>query len=237
MEILFRDDFITLLNKPSGLMVHRSDLSSDRDSVVDRLREIYETPPSPVHRLDRPASGVLLCANDSETARILCDSFIKGQMHKAYHAVVRGWVREAGEIDIPLQRYKQGKVSKGPDKEFREALSLYKPLYTGEIPVPNNRFPSSRYSLIEAEPVTGRYHQLRRHLARIGHPIVGDTAHGDLRHNAILRQYCRNERLLLHARRLSFPHPFHDKTITVEAPYSPEFSETAEQIFPLGVSL
>jgi tRNA pseudouridine65 synthase len=235
MEILFRDDYITLINKPSGLIVHRSALSSDEDSVVDRLRENFllrgELPPSPVHRLDRPASGILLCANDSDTARILCDSFIKGEVHKSYHAIVRGWINEAGEIDIPLQKYKQGKVVK-ENKEEQEALTRYTPLLKGEIPVGNNRFPTSRYSLIEAEPVTGRYHQLRRHLARIGHPIGGDTAHGDLRHNTILRKYCENERLLLHARRISFPHPIKGTTITVESPYPEDFQKIGNRIFP-----
>ncbi|MDC7220480.1 MAG: pseudouridine synthase [Spirochaetales bacterium] len=236
MNILYRDDHITVVDKPSGLLVHRSALSSDEDSLVDRLREHFaalgEDAPSPVHRLDRPASGIVLCANDSETARLLCDSFIKGEVHKYYHAIVRGWVIEAGEIDIPLQKYKQGKVVK-ENKEEQEAFTRYTPLLTGEIPVGNNRFPTSRYSLIQAEPVTGRYHQLRRHLARIGHPIVGDTAHGDLRHNKILRDYCGNERLLLHARQIRFPHPVEDKIIEIEAPYPPEFDKILHSVFGL----
>ncbi len=222
MEILFRDQWITLLNKPSGLIIHRTALSSDSDSVVENLREMYEAPPSPVHRLDRPASGILICANDKETARRLCESFLDGRVHKRYHAVVRGWITTPGDIEIPLQRYVQGKALKD-SKEMQEALTHYVPLKTGEIPVANNRFPSSRYSLIEAEPVTGRYHQLRRHLARIGHPIGGDTSHGDLRHNTILHNYCGNQRLLLHAHSISFPHPASGKIVSFRAPYPQEF--------------
>ena len=226
MEILYRDQWITLINKPSGLIVHRSPLSSDTDSLVDRLRDQFESPPSPVHRLDRPASGVILCANDGETARILSDYFLEGKIHKRYHAIVRGWPGEAGEIDLPLQKYKQGKVSRS-NREKQEALTRYVLLSKGEIPVANNRFPTSRYALVEAEPVTGRYHQLRRHLARIGHPIIGDTAHGDLRHNAILREFAGNERLLLHGRKIEFPHPWTNKTVLVEAPWPEDFSSVA----------
>ena len=227
MEILYRDDWITLINKPSGLIVHRSPLSSDDDSLVDRLRGQFSDPPHPVHRLDRPASGVILCAQDSGTARILSEAFTVGKVHKFYHAIVRGWPEESGVIDIPLQKYKQGKVP-GKDKEFQEALTRYTLLSKGEIPVPNNRFPSSRYALVEAEPVTGRYHQLRRHLARKGHPIGGDTAHGDLRHNAILREYGDNERLLLHARRIVFAHPRTGRAMEVEAPWPEDFSRMIE---------
>ena len=222
MEIIFRDQWITIINKPSGLILHRTALSADKDSVIERLRGMFDDPPSPVHRLDRPASGILICANDKDTARILCDSFITGEIHKYYHTVVRGWITEPGEIDIPLQKYILGKAPK-ENKEQQEALTRYVPLKKGEIPVANNRFPTSRYSLVEAEPVTGRYHQLRRHLARIGHPIGGDTAHGDLRHNGILRSYSGNERLLLHARRVSVPHPVSGEPITIEAPYPEEF--------------
>ncbi|MBN2626158.1 MAG: hypothetical protein JXA95_05780, partial [Spirochaetales bacterium] len=111
INILYRDEWITLVNKPSGLIVHRGEISPDRDSVVDVLNRLYpDNPPAPVHRLDRPASGILLCANDSGTARILCEAFIAGEVHKAYHALVRGWVNRPGEIALPLQRYIQGKV-------------------------------------------------------------------------------------------------------------------------------
>lgn len=232
MEILYRDRDITILSKPSGLLVHRTPLSAEEDSVVDRLRDKFgEDAPSPVHRLDRPASGLLVCANSSEAARLLCDAFQSGLVHKAYLAVVRGWIEEPGEIDIPLQRYRQGKVPRG-DKEEREALTRYSPREKAEIAVGNNRFPTSRYSLIEAEPVTGRYHQLRRHLARIDHPIMGDTAHGDLRHNRLLAQYAGNRRLLLHAHRISLPHPGTGKRICFHASWPVNFSRTWKKLNP-----
>ncbi len=232
MEILYRDEWITLINKPSGLLVHRGEISPDRDSLVDRLAILFPAPPSPVHRLDRPASGVLICANDGETARKLGESFRGGDIHKTYHALVRGWVIESGEIGIPLQRYVRGKVPRGEERGEQEALTRYRPLERGEIPVGNNRYPTSRYTLIEAEPVTGRYHQLRRHLARIGHPILGDTAHGDLRHNGILRDFCGCERLMLHSRQIRFPHPAGGEEILVTAPYPPEFAAVLNRIFP-----
>jgi tRNA pseudouridine65 synthase len=232
MEILYHDESITILNKPSGLITHRGALSDDKDSVVDRLRQIYAAAPAPVHRLDRPASGVLIAANDADAARILCEAFQSGQVHKTYHAVVRGWVTEPGEINIPLKKYKEGKAVKGEGEE-QEALSRYAPLKRAEIPLENNRFPTSRYSLIEAEPVTGRFHQLRRHLARTGHPIVGDTAHGDLRHNAIMTRYLGNDRLLLHARRICFPHPLSGEIMTIDAPYPQDFERICSILFDL----
>lgn len=232
MEILYRDQYITVINKPSGLLIHRSPLSDDTDTVVDRLRELYETHPSPVHRLDRPASGILVAANDHETAKILCESFLYGEVHKIYHAIVRGWISEPGEISIPLKKYKEGKTVKGEGEE-QEALTRYTPLIKTEIPVSNDRFPNSRYTLVEAEPVTGRYHQLRRHLARIAHPIGGDTAHGDLRHNKILNDYTGNIRLLLHSRKISFPHPQTGELISVEAPYPQDFEKVRCALFEI----
>lgn len=199
LDTLFRDDYILIINKPTGLLTHRSKLSSDRDSVVDQLKQSFQSAPSPVHRLDRATSGLIICAFDSETASILGDSFSSGAVHKKYEAVVRGYTEPLGEIDRPL--------SKDGEGELQESFSEFRRLGTCEIPVANNKYKTSRYSHIEVSPRTGRFHQIRRHMAGIGHPIVGDTSHGDLRHNRLIANYWGNDRLLLHCRSLEFLHP------------------------------
>lgn len=206
IEILYQDESLLVLNKPTGLLTHRSKLSSDRDSVVDQLKRRFETPPSPVHRLDRATSGLLICAFDSVTASALGESFISGDVSKVYEAVVRGYTDQEGFVERPL--------SKDGEGELQEAYTSYKRIGTCEIDVPNNKYSTSRYSHIEASPRTGRFHQIRRHMAGIGHPIIGDTSHGDLRHNRIIGQHWNNERLLLHCRSLRFPHPHKGKSLS-----------------------
>jgi len=210
LEILYRDEYLLIINKPSGLLTHRSNLSTDKDSVVDRLKLMFENPPSPVHRLDRPTSGVIVSAFNKETARIIGSCFLNGSVHKKYIAVVRGYLDESGTIDIPLKKDGEG--------ELQGALTAYRSLKQLEIPIKNNKYSSSRYSLIQVEPVTGRFHQIRRHLARIGHPLLGDTSHGDLRHNRIFEKEFNNNRLLLHGESISFPHPESMEKLLVSAP-------------------
>jgi len=198
------------VNKPEGLLTHQTKMSSDRDSLVDRLRAEFDSPPSPVHRLDRPTSGIILCAYSSETARTLGDFFITGKVHKKYTAIVRGYTDAEGKIETPL--------SKDGDGELQNALTHYKTLKTLEIDIANNKYSTSRYSLIEVYPGTGRFHQIRRHMAGIGHPILGDTSHGDLRHNRIFTANYSNDRLLLHSHSLSLPHPVSGEKISITSP-------------------
>jgi tRNA pseudouridine65 synthase len=177
---------------------------------------MYELYPSPVHRLDRPTSGVLISAYTKEAARIMGESFQEGKVIKKYIAVVRGYLPETGNIEIPLKKDGEG--------IYQEALTFYKTLGQIEVPIENNQYKTSRYSLVEATPHTGRYHQIRRHLARIGHPVIGDTSHGDLRHNKLLKSYFQNQRLLLHGLCVTFPHPLSgmNQTITAPVPLSME---------------
>lgn len=214
LEILYEDYQIALINKPSGLLTHQSKMSSDKDTLVDRLKKRYESPPSPVHRLDRATSGVVLCAFDSNTAATLGKAFADKLVEKSYMAVVRGFTDQSGEINRPLRKDGEG--------ELQEAHTSYERIGRAEIPVANNKYSSSRYSLVRIKPLTGRYHQIRRHLAGIGHPVIGDTSHGDLRHNRIIREFWGNNRLLLHCLSLTFPHPVSKKAITIKAPLPEE---------------
>lgn len=219
LEILYEDKHIALINKPSGLLTHQTKMSSDRDSLVDRLKSHYASPPSPVHRLDRATSGIILCAFDPTSAAAIGKAFIENKVDKTYTAVVRGFVDQHGEIDRPLRKDGEG--------ELQNAFTRYERMGLIEIPIANNQYSSSRYSLVSVKPETGRFHQIRRHMAGIGHPVIGDTSHGDLRHNRIISDYWGNKRLLLHCGSLSFPHPSSRRIISFEASLPKEMKSIA----------
>jgi tRNA pseudouridine65 synthase len=187
------------IDKPSGLVVHRSEQSADRRTCMTLLRDQLGRHVYPVHRLDRGASGVLVFGLDPVATRGLAGSFAERRARKRYLAVVRGWAEDAGEIDRPLAREPGGRSD--------DALTRFRCLDRVELPCAVGRYASARYSLLELEPHTGRTHQLRRHLAGISHPIVGDVTHGDSRHNRFFRERFGSHRLLLHAYRLSLAHP------------------------------
>jgi len=223
LPILYQDDLIAVIEKPQGLITHRTPLSSDRDSVVDRLKAQFSRPPCPVHRLDRPTSGILVCAFTPSAASSLGRAFSENGVHKEYIAVVRGYTAEEGVVDRPLR-----KDGAGVEQEAHSAYSRLKYL---EIPVKNNRYDTSRYSLIRVTPQTGRFHQIRRHMAGIGHPVVGDTSHGDLRHNRIARDYWGNERLLLHSSSICFNHPLSGETLSFFSPLPVDMSTIADSFY------
>lgn len=210
IPVLWRDRRIAVLNKPAGLLIHPSRISSDRDTLVGRLREQFPEPPAPVHRLDRPVSGVLAAAFDREAAAEMSRAFRDGEVRKSYLAVVRGFLTGAGEIREPL---------KAPGAEGKkDALTLYRGQAVAELPYPSERYETARFSLVLLSPRTGRFHQLRRHLARIGHPIVGDTSHGDTFCNRSFASRHGDGGLLLHASSLSFPHPGTRRPLSFFAP-------------------
>ncbi len=233
LDILWQDEHLVAVNKPSGLLVHRSPIDRRETRfalqiVRDQLgRWVY-----PVHRLDRPTSGVLLMGLSPESARSLSEAFAAGRTEKTYLAVVRGVPQEAGEIDHPLleELDKMMDPRTRTDKEAQQALTRFRTLATAELPFAVGRYPTSRYSLVEANPVTGRRHQLRRHLKHIFHPIVGDTKYGEGRHNRFFRDEFDCHRMLLAAVRLTFPHPVSGERITVNAPLDEVFSGVVESL-------
>lgn len=223
MNIIFKDDHLLVINKPNGLLVHRSVISNDRDSVIDQFKREFEEPPTPLHRLDRPTSGVLLSSFDINTTRLLSNQFRNNEIKKKYLAVVRGWPEESGVIDSPLKK-------EGRD-EPQEALTKWKLICKSEIDVPNDRYPKSRYSLLEVKPKTGRFHQIRRHLSRVGYPIPGDTSHGDLRHNRIVEKFTGINRLLLHAYSIEVHYPKKDFKKKFTAKLPDDFRLVLEKLF------
>lgn len=231
MELLFIDDECAAFHKPSGLLVHRSPIDRRETSFAlqiarDRLgRRVY-----PVHRLDKPTSGVLLFALSPAAARDISAAFAAGRVEKSYLAVVRGCPPEEGVIDHPLVEEPDG-VEGGPATERlpRPALTEYRRLATVELPEAVGRYPTSRYSLVEVFPRTGRRHQIRRHFKHIFHPLVGDTKYGEGRHNRFFRESYGCRRLMLAAVGLTFPHP-RGGDLTVTAPPEESFLSVVDRL-------
>lgn len=220
LEILYQDRYIVAINKPSGLLVHKSPI--DKHETRFALQEVRNQIGQyvyPVHRLDKPTSGVLLFALSKEVAKELSLLFRENKVQKEYVAVVRGYAEEKEEIDHPLKQMLDTKEEKekGISKEAQEAQTSYLRLATVELPYPVSRYPVARYSLVKLFPHTGRKHQLRRHMKHIFHPIVGDTKHGRGEHNKLFREKFDCHRLLLHSNKIRFVHPVTKEEIVIEA--------------------
>lgn len=201
VRILFRDECLVAAHKPSGVAVHRSTFVGAAPVMLQALRDALGQFVYTVHRLDRSTSGLILFALSRASAQVLCEQFREQRVAKTYLAVVRGWPPAEGVVDHP--------VPTASGKLRQEAVTAYRRLATAEVPVPCGPYASSRYALLELQPHHGRYHQLRRHMKHISHPIIGDTDSGDSRHNRLFRQRFGIHRLLLQSVRLEFDHPQH----------------------------
>lgn len=220
LEILYQDAYLVAINKPSGLLVHKSPI--DRHETRFALQEVRDQIGQyvyPIHRLDKPTSGVLLFALTKDIAQKMSESFRVNEVKKEYISIVRGYVEEEGVIDYPLKQMLDTKEEKklGITKEEQEATTRYERLATVELPYAVSRYPVARYSLISLYPQTGRKHQLRRHMKHIHHHMIGDTKHGRGEHNKLFREKFEVHRLLLHAHRISFIHPITKKDIVIDA--------------------
>lgn len=233
LEILFRDEHFVAVNKPAGLLVHRSDLDRhETEFALQLVRDQMGRHVYPVHRLDRPTSGVLLFALSPEAARRAGEAFDSDVVRKIYQAVVRGIAAEEALIDYPLQELPERFAAKSEtgNGDAKEAVTAYRRLAVVELPLPLGNFPTVRYSLLEVRPRTGRRHQIRRHLKHLFHPIIGDTTYGEGRHNRLFRNELGCSRMLLHAAELSFPHPWSGETVTISAPLDEEFADVMNRL-------
>lgn len=211
LTLLYRDEVLVAVTKPPGLLVHRTSLDRHaEDFLLQRLRRLLGQRVYTVHRLDRPTSGVMVFALDLDTARALSACFEQRQVQKSYLAVVRGYTDPSGHIDYPLREHAEAPL--------REAITDYQCLAQVELPIAMGRYASSRYSLLRVLPRTGRYHQIRRHFHHIFHPLIGDTTHGEGRHNRLFREQFGIQRLLLHAHSLGFEHPVEGRHLVIWAP-------------------
>jgi len=227
LELVYRDDHLAVINKPSGLLVHRSRIASGaREFAMQMLRNQLGCHVYPVHRLDRPTSGLLVFALNSDVARTMTEQLTAREVSKTYHAVVRGYVPESGTIDYALKEEldKLADADADQDKDKQPAVTHYQCLKQVELPYKvSKKHDTTRYSLVQMQPQTGRKHQLRRHMAHIRHPILGDTNHGDGRHNNFFRSHFDCHRLLLAATGLRFKHPVSGEWINLEIPLPDEF--------------
>jgi len=212
MRILYQDDFCFAIDKPAGHFVHppaRSPFPPPPEKIcLYVLRDLLRRPVFPVHRLDAPTSGVMLWTFDREATRALSGLFMAREVRKIYRAVVRGFVDSEGLIDLPLE-------SKG---SLVESVTAYRRLAEIELPFAvGKKYSTARYSLIEAEPRTGRWHQIRRHFDRVSHPLLGDIEHGDSHHNRFFRDQLGLAGLCLRAARLELRHPRTQEELRISA--------------------
>ena len=232
MEILYHDDHFVAVNKPAGLLVHRSPIDRHETRfALQVVRDLLGRRVYPVHRLDRATSGVLLFALSPDTACQLGAAFADGRMRKGYLTVVRGCLDDGGVIDHPLAGVTDRRLlpSKS-DGTARDAVTRYRRLASVELPFAVGRYATSRYSLAAASPVTGRRHQLRRHFKHIFHPVIGDTRYGEGRHNRFFREELGCSRLLLHARELTFHHPVGGEQVVISAPLDDSFAALLDRL-------
>lgn len=219
LPVLYADEVLAVIDKPAGLMVHDSALArGETDFAADRLRAQFGRPIFLVHRLDRATSGCLLLAFEREAASALGKVLMSREVEKHYLAVCRGWpAQEAFEVDHDLDG--------GPGKPLKKpAQTCFQVLARTELTLPSAGFATSRYALLRAQPLTGRFRQIRRHLKHLSHHLIGDTSHGDGRHNRNFRMLGIH-RMLLHAQRLAFAHPGDGRRIEVRAPADAEFAK------------
>jgi tRNA pseudouridine65 synthase len=203
LPLLHADDAIVAIDKPAGLLVHRSPLDAhETRSAAELLRAQLGAPVWLLHRLDKATSGVLAFALNAELAAALGKAFESGAVRKRYLALVRGWPDLEGEIDYPLARDPELPSAGQPRLP---AVTRWRRLACFEWPFADGRHATSRYALVEVEPLSGRRHQIRRHFKHLAHPLVGDTTHGKSAHNRAVAAWLGTSRLWLHATLLELP--------------------------------
>jgi len=215
LEIIFQDEHLVVINKPHGLLVHQSPIARDAEEfALQMLRDQIGQNVWPAHRLDRKTGGLLIFSLSKEANALAQQLFRENQIKKNYLAIVRGHTPDEMEIDYPLKK-ENGVV--------QEAFTFFKTLQKAEIDIALGKHPTSRYSLVEAEPQTGRMHQLRKHFAHIHHPIIGDRPHGCNKQNKLFKEIWEMDTMLLHASELQFIHPVSKEKIDLKAPLQSEF--------------
>jgi tRNA pseudouridine65 synthase len=201
VPIIYRDEALVAVDKPSGMLVHRSPGARDPIVVMMHVRDLVGRHTFPVHRLDRATSGVVIVAIEAEAARRLSKAFLQGRVEKTYLAIVAGCAPEHGSIETPLEK-KEG--------VWQEAVTEF-----------TRRSTREGWSLLDVRPRQGRRHQIRRHLSGAGFPLAGDALHGDEEVNRRARLELGIERLALHALRLRLLHPITRAPLDLVAPVPP----------------
>lgn len=222
LEIVYQDDHLIAINKPHGLLVHRSKIANDAtEFALQLLRDQMGKKVSPVHRLDRKTGGILLFAFEKDVEIAMHKQFQETLVEKKYLAILRGYAPDQLDIDYPLAK---------ENGNMQDAFTSFVTLQRTEMDIPFGKHQTSRYSLVEAVPKTGRMHQLRRHFAHIFHPILGDRKHGCNKQNKFFKEQFEMTTMLLHASELAFKHPVTGFDVKIKAIFQPEFKRTMEVI-------
>lgn len=211
LPILYSDSHITIINKPCGMLVHRTSIAGDDEPVaLQLLREQTGRMVYPVNRIDRPTSGIVVFAHSPEMTMLLQEELAQTTCHKHYTALVRGWMHE------PVSTNREVKNDRGA---LKEASTEFVPVERFELALPTNRYPAARFTIVDAFPATGRWHQIRQHLAQMRHYIINDRVHGDGKQNKIFTQQLHINEMFLHARKLTFLHPVTQEFLVIEAKF------------------
>ncbi|WPP50546.1 pseudouridine synthase [Catalinimonas niigatensis] len=215
LEIIYQDEHYVAINKPHGLLVHRSSIAKDAtEFALQLVRDQISQSVFPVHRLDRKTGGVLLFALNEQIHKGTQQLFAQNLIKKDYLAVVRGYTEDAVEIDYPLRK---------ENGSLQEAFTSFTTLARAELAIPFGRYQTSRYSLLKVSPKTGRMHQIRKHLSHIYHPIIGDRPHGCNKQNKFFKERWQMNTMLLHAQSLTFVHPENNRELVIKASLQSEF--------------
>ena len=221
------------IDKPAGLLVHRSNIDrQETEFAVQKVRNQIGQMVYPVHRLDKATSGVLLFALSPTASAKLCEDFREHRIEKRYLALVRGHCDDSGTFDRPLTNnptWKRGKFAE-TKSEPMEAETHFQKIDQCEVDFAIGRYSTARYSLLRLEPRTGRRHQIRRHLKHASHPIIGDTTHGDHRHNHFFKREVGLNRMMLVASELEFDHPETGNRIRLVAEPGEEFNAVLNRL-------
>lgn len=218
LEIIYRDEYLVAINKPHGLLVHKSKLAADASEfAVQILRDQLGMRVTPVHRIDRKTGGVLLFALNDESNKALNLQFDQNRVHKIYLALVRGYTADEEHVDYDLRK---------ENGQLQRAVTNYRTLERVEVPVAFGKHETQRYSLVEVQPETGRMHQIRKHFNHLRHPIIGDRPHGCNKQNRLFKERWNMTTMLLHAVEMEFEHPVQLSLVKLKADLQPEFKRT-----------
>ncbi len=223
-EIIYEDDFCVVANKPNNVLVHHAHHSrnkADEASLLQLLENQLESRFYPIHRLDRKTSGILLLAKKTEYVAGFQELFMQHAIQKTYYGVVRGFSPTSKIINSPV---------KGRDADvYKEAETQLRTLETVTLNIPVKPYDTSRYSLVELKPKTGRLHQLRIHMNKISHPLINDAKYGDKNHDLMYEREFGCTYLFLHAGKLEFTHPFTSKLLSLKASFPKDWIDLFER--------
>lgn len=233
IQILYEDQNYVAIHKAAGLLVHPSKLDShEKITAVQLLRQQLQKQIFPVHRLDKPTSGVMIFALNANAAEQLAIQFRENKVQKKYVALVRGHLKQEQLLDYPLKEELDAIADKHSSQQrpAQQARTLLQPIEQIEIPFMVDRYPTTRYSLVYAIPKTGRKHQIRRHLRHLNHPIIGDVAHGCGEHNKYFESRFQRRRLYLTCLEMTFFHFELNRTLTIKSEICPDFKRTIQDL-------